>query len=446
MVLKMPSGAGMRSFTAIWVGQFFSFLGTGMTNFALTLWAWKMTGSATALALVGLFFTAPTILASPLAGALVDRWNRKLVMMLTDAAAGVSTLTILILFSLGRLEVWHIYVTTAFAGFFNAFQFPAYSATISLMVSKDQYQRASGMLTLAQNASGILAPIAAGVLVNFIDYNGIFTLDLVTLTLALTILLLLKIPQPPATEAATAKKRSLLEDSLFGFNYIRQRPGLLGLQLVFFTLNFTTALCFPLLAPMILSRTGNDTIILGTVQSAFGVGGVLGGVIVSVWGGPKNKIRGVLFGMIAGSLLGLTVIGLGSSVYVWAMGALLMLIFFPITNSSSQAIWMSKVPPELQGRVFSTRLLIAQISTPIAMLVTGPLADGLLLPGMMEGGSLAPIFGWLVGVGPGTGISLLMFLMGLTGVLVGLAAFAFKPVRDVEKMIPDHDTPATNKM
>jgi MFS family permease len=413
-------------------------LGSAMTNFALTIWAWEATGKATALALTGLAFVLPNILVSPIAGALVDRWNRKIVMMLSDLAAGIGTIAIFLLYTVDSLKIWHLYIIFSFMGLFQSFQFPAYSAAVSTMLDKEQYGRASGMLSLARSASGIFAPVAAGVLLGVIGTGGIMIFDVISFVVAILALLMVKVPQPIVIAEARVKS-SLLEDSVFGFKYILARRGLLGLQLAFFLINFTGSLCFPLLAPMILSQTNNNTVILGTVNSAFGAGGVLGGLVLSAWGGPKKKVQGVLFGMAFSSLLGFTLLGIADSVYLWVAGAFVMMSFNPIINGSNQAIWQSKVPPELQGRVFSARAFIALISQPIAMAITGPLADGFLLPGMMEGGSLVPMFGWLLGVGPGEGISLLFFIMGLIGTVFGLMAYTFKQVRDVEEIIPDHD-------
>jgi len=427
----------MRAFTLVWIGQVVSLLGTRMTQFALTIWMWEITGAATALALGNLFFMAPQMLMSPLAGALVDRWNRKLVMMLSDLAAGLSTVFIFILLRTGSLEIWHLYAAFAFAGAFQAFQFPAYSAAVSAMIPKEQYTRASGMLSLALSASGIFGPIAAGVLMNMVATSGILVFDIASFVVAIAVLLLVHIPQPPAQ---AAERKSLLEDSLFGFRYILERPSLLGLQLVFFFINFTSVLCFSLMAPMILSRTGDDTVVLGTIQSAFGVGGVVGGLALSAWGGFKRRVHGVLGGMILSSILGTLMMGLGRSAPLWIFAAFFTVAFLPLINGSNQAIWQSKVPPEMQGRVFSARALIAQVSAPVATGIAGPLADGFLLPGMMEGGSLAPLFGWLVGVGPGTGISLLFTVMGAMGVLVGLGGYTFPHIRNAEDIIPDHQT------
>jgi DHA3 family macrolide efflux protein-like MFS transporter len=429
---------GMRGFTFIWLGQFTSLLGSSMTNFALTIWAWEKTGTATALALTGLAFVLPNILVYPIAGALVDRWNRKLVMMISDLAAGIGTIFIFLLHISGSLQIWHLYIIFMFMGLFQSFQFPAYSAAVSTMIDKEQYGRANGMLSLARSASNVFAPIAAGILLSVVNISGILLFDVISFVIAIGTLTLVYIPQP-ATQTEKQIKTSLLEDSLFGFKYILTRRGLLGLQLIFFLINFTGSLCFPLLAPMILSQTGNDTVVLGTVQSAFGVGGVVGGLLLSAWGGPKKKIHGVLAGMTISSLFGITLLGLGDSVYLWVIGAFIMMVLNPIINGSNQAIWQSKVSPEIQGRVFSARAFIATISQPIAMAITGPLADGFLLPGMMDGGVLAPIFGWLVGVGPGKGISLLFLAVGLISSLVGLGAYLIKDIKNVELTLPDHD-------
>ena len=429
---------GMKGFTIVWFGQLVSLLGSGMTQFALTIWAWQFTGEATALALVGFFTFAPSILISPLAGALVDRWDRKKVMMLSDLAAGLSTIAVFFLFSTDSLEIWHLYVTGAFAGVFQSFQFPAYSAAISVMLDKEQYSRASGMISLAEAASGILAPIGAGIFFGYTGIPGILLFDVVTFIFAIGTLLAIYIPKHQQSEDQE-EKRSLLQDSLFGFRYIFDRPSLLGVQLVFLGMNLVGSFAFTLLNPMILARTGNDTIILASVQSSFGAGGLVGGILMSVWGGPEKRIYGLLGGLFMLSLFG-GLLGIGQSQIVWMAAAFLMMLFIPILNGCSQALWMSKVPPEFQGRVFATRRLIAQISQPLAMILTGPLADWVFEPAMQQGGSLADVFGWLVGTGAGAGMALIFVFMGISGGLISLIGYSIKTIRDVEELIPDFDS------
>ncbi len=428
---------GMRGFTIIWIGQLISLLGTGMTQFSLTIWAWQTTGVATALALVAFFTAIPQILTSPLAGAIVDRYDRKHVMMLSDLAAGIATAAVLLLYTSGNLQVWHLYITGAFTGAFGAFQFPAYSAAVTTMLQKEQYGRASGMISLAGAASNIIAPIAAGMLLGVVGIGGIMAFDILTFMVAIGALLITHIPKP-ATAGAGTKARSLWEDSMYGFRYIYERRSLTGLLTIFLSLNLILSFSFTLFAPMVLARTGDNTIVLGSVQSAFGIGGVLGGLAMSAWGGPKRRIHGVLLGSAIASL-GTSILGLGRGLTVWAPNAFAIMALIPIINGSSQAIWQAKIPPHVQGRVFATRALLAQVAAPIGMAVTGPLADWIFEPAMMPGGSLAPIFGPLVGTGPGAGMALIFVLMGVLGAIPGLAGYAIESVRNIEDILPDHD-------
>jgi MFS family permease len=433
----------MGTFVFIWIGQAVSMLGTGMSQFALTIWAYQLTGSATALALVGFFSYAPVVLVSPLAGALVDRWNRKLVMMLSDLAAGLSTIVVFILYSTGYLEIWHLYVTGAFAAVFGAFQFPAFSAAMSLMVPKEQYTRANGLVSLAESATIIVAPVLAGILLTVIGINGILIIDMVTFVFAVLCVAAVFIPQPQASESGREAQGSLWRESLYGFQYIWQRKSLLGIQLTFTISNFFFAIGMVLIAPMILARTSNDELALGTVQSFLGVGGVVGALLLSAWGGPKRRIHGVLGGFIFSSLLGQSLMGIGQSLPVWATAAFFSMLVLPFINGSNQSIWQSKVAPDVQGRVFATRRLIAQISGPLGMLIGGPLADRVFEPAMQAGGSLAPLFGPLVGVGPGAGMGLILVFVGLLGTTAGIIGYAIPAIRNAESIMPDHDAAVT---
>jgi len=170
-----------------------------------------------------------------------------------------------------------------------------------------------------------------------------------------------------------------------------------------------------------------------------GWGGVLGGVLLSTWGGPRRKVHGVLLGWVLSSLFGSVLLGLGQSVWAWAACAFIFALIVPILNGSNQAIWQAKVPPDVQGKVFAARRMIAWVAGPLAMLVAGPLADRVLTPAMMPGGALADIFGGLVGVGPGAGMALLLVISGLLGMVVGLGGYLFRVIREAEELIPDHD-------
>jgi len=436
---RRPSG--MFGFSVVWLGQLVSLTGSGMTRFALTIWVWQQTGEATALALVALFSFAPAIIFSPIAGAIVDRVSRKKVMIASDLAAGLSTVALLILYSTGLLQIWHLWAAGFFASTFESFQFPAYSAAITTMIEKKHYTRANAMLTMVESASGIIAPVSAGALLPFLGISGIMIIDIVTFAFAIGALLLVVIPNPVQTAAGRASRGTLFQESLFGFRYIFANPSLLGLLLVFFATNLVFGLAMILYAPMILARTGNNTVILGTTQMMFGIGGVVGGLVITAWGGFKRRIHGILLGLILMSLLGLVVAGVGQTLVVWGVGAFLAMFFLPLVQGSSQAIWQAKVSPDIQGKVFATRRLIAQISSPVAMILGGRLADVVFEPAMASGGAFAQFFQPLVGSGPGSGMAVLFVFSGILGVIVGLIGYLVPVVRQVETRLPDYDAP-----
>jgi DHA3 family macrolide efflux protein-like MFS transporter len=430
---------GMRAFWIIWAGQVISLLGTSMTNFGLTIWAFEKTGEATSLAMIAFFFVTPMVILSPTAGAIVDRSNRKLMMMVSDLAAGLTTIVQLTLFATGNLEIWHLYITAAVAGTFQTFQWPAFSAAMTLMLPKEQYGRANGLLELANAASNIFAPLLAGALLSIIGLTGLMAIDIVSFAFAIGALLLVYVPQPERSEAGREAKASLWQESLYGFRHIIRRPSLLGLQLVFMGGNLFASLAFTLMAPMILARTGNNELIFGSVNSAGAVGGVVGGLVMSAWGGPKRRALGVLGGWLLSGLLGETLLGLGQSLPIWLMAAFAGAFFAPVINASNQAIWQAKVEPDVQGRVFGVRRMIAWAIMPLAQLIAGPLADQVFEPAMQEGGGLADTFGWLVGTGDGAGMALILVLCGLGVALVAIVGYSVRVVRDAEDILPDYD-------
>lgn len=431
--------SGMRGFVVVWLGQVVSMLGTGMTNFALSFWIFQQTGEATALTWAIFFFMAPSVLFSPIAGAIVDRSNRKTIMIVSDLLAGVATIFLLMLLAADSLQIWHIYVANLLAGAANAFQFPAYSAAVTMMLPKEQYGRAAGMLSLAGSASGILAPAFAGALLGPLGLVGIMGIDVATFLFAIFALFIVHIPQPEVTAEGRTGQGSLLQESAYGFRYIFEKPSLLGLQMVFFFINFLAMFGFAVMVPMILARTGNNEIALASVQSLGAIGGVVGGLLLSTWGGPKRKVNGVLLGMIATSIFGQALMGVGQGVFIWATAAFMGQFIIPILNGSNQAIWQAKVAPDVQGRVFAVRRLIAQITAPVATALAGPLADNVFEPAMQPDGALAPLFGWLVGTGAGAGMSVMFVVTGLIGVVVGLGGYLFPAIRDAEDLLLDHE-------
>jgi hypothetical protein len=432
----------MRAFLIFWLGQLVSLLGTNMSRFALTIWAWDLTGQATALALVAVFSFAPAVLISPIAGAMVDRLPRKLMMMLSDGAAGIASFCILLLYLSGNLQLWHLYVAGAFTGIFESFQFPAFSAAISTMVPKEQYGRANGLLSLAESASSIAAPVFAGLLLTVIGIGGILMIDVATCVFAIGVLAFITVPQPKRTTDIDAHgnaiKSNFWQETTYGFRYIWVRPSLLGLQMTFLVSNLLTGIGLVLINPMVLARTNNSELSLATVQTAFGIGGVVGGLMLSTWGGPKRRVHGVLLGFVWASLFQVW-LGIGQSVWVWSAASFLMMLSVPIINGSNQAIWQAKVAPDVQGRVFGARRVFAQVAGPVGMALSGPLADFVFEPAMRPGGALVPALGWLFGIGPGAGMGVIIALTGLIAAAVGIVAYAIPAIYHAEALLPDHE-------
>jgi len=431
---------GMLGFTIVWAGQLISVLTSTMTQFALTIWAYRETGSATALGVVNTAFIVPFLLLAPIAGVMVDRYNRKLMMMVSDLAAVTATVGLLVINSIGQLQMWHLYVAAAINGLGNTFQWPAYSAAISTMVPKKHYSRANGMMSLIESGPGVLAPMLAGILLPIIYLTGIFILDIATFILAIIALLLVYIPQPVKTIEGQAGQGNIWREAVYGFKYIFARRGLLGLLIFFVCLNLTIGLSVSISAPFILSRTGNNSAILGATQSAAAIGAVVGGLLISLWGGFKRRMTSIFLGEALTGLFCLVIFGLGRSLPVWIAANVLGGIFPIFTNGASQAIWQAKVAPDIQGRVFSARRMIAWAVNPITPILAGLLADYVTEPAMQSRTWLANTFNWLVGREPGSGMALQFVLTGIAYMAIALIVFLFFPVvRNLEDLHADHD-------
>ncbi len=436
---KRPTG--MSAFIVVWLGQIVSVLASSMSQFGLTIWMYQQTESALAMGLMQVAFILPFLLLSPIAGVMVDRYNRKLMMMVSDFTAILATGSVFILLMLGRLEFWHLYIAAALNGIGNTFQWPAYSAAISTMVPKEQYSRANGLMSLMEAGPGVLAPLLAGMFLPLIGLVGILSIDVITFFFAIGALLLVVVPQPVRTEAGEEARGSLRHEAAYGFRYIFKRPSLLGLQMVFFFGNLFFGIAFTLLAPMVLARTGSNTVIFGLVESAGAIGGVTGGIFMSIWSGFKRRVNGVLLGWMISSL-GLMLIGVGQGLPIWLPAMFVTSLVSPLVNTSNQAIWQSKVAPDVQGRVFSARRLIAWFTNPISPIIAGVLADFVFEPAMSADTAMAAIFGPLVGTGPGAGMGLIMLLCGLLGLMVPVIAYFIPAIRNAERILPDHDQPA----
>lgn len=428
-----PEPRSTRTFLVIWTGQLVSILGSGLTNFGIGVWVFNHTHSTSAFAMQAMAAAVPGVLLSPVAGALVDRWDRRIALIVSDAGAAISSLILAVLVLGGHLELWHIIVLTALSSAFSTLSWPAMSAAVTLLVPKRNFGRANGLLAGAEATSMILAPLLGAMVMSRYGLTALIEADVVSFAVAIGSLLLIRIPAPPRSAIGEASKESILREVSFGFRYIWKRKGLLGLLTYFWLLNLFGGFINVLWTPLLLIYF--DRIILGQVLSMMGLGMLAGTLVMSLWGGPKKKVYGVLgFGAFSGVML--CFIALPPVWYLYAAAGFLSMASMPILNASSQAIWQVKTEPDVQGKVFAARRMIAWGSAPLAYIATGPLADKVFLPGLMPGGSLVPLFPFIA-PGVGAGYRALFLVFGLLTAAAALIALVLPKLRNVERDLPD---------
>jgi MFS family permease len=427
---------GTRTFLIIWIGQLVSLVGSQLTAFALGVWVYDETRSVLWLALTQIAFSTPQVLFSPWAGVLADRWNRRTVMIVSDVGAGLAVLAAGILYLTDRLQPWMVIPLNFWMAAFIALMWPAYTASITLLVPKEQYGRANGFVQLGEALTQIAGPAVAGVLYVTIRLGNMALIDFATYLFAATLMILfVRIPNPPRTEHEGQAKKSVLQEMRFGWEYIQARKGLLALLLYFFSLNFLGGIISPLFTPLILDNW--EANVLGYLSTIMGVGMLVGTLVMSAWGGGKRKVFTLLGAGLVGSLF-VAVMGIRISIPLLAVCGFGFMFTIPLMNASSQAIWQAKVAPEVQGRIFALRRTIAWSSQIVAPLLAAPLADYVFKPGMTEGGVLAAVFGPIFGVGENHGIGVLISVLGVAMTILCALTFFNPYIRNVEIDLPDH--------
>lgn len=423
----------MNTFFTIWIGQLISIVGSGLTGFALGVWIFQETGRATPFALTVLFGSLPAVLLGPIAGSVADRFSRKKVMLLADTGNAIITLIAFVLLLNGQLEIWNIYVIALAGSVFSAFQEPAFGASIIMLVPKKDLQRANGMTQMTNALGNLVPPLLAGLLFGLIGLKGIMLIDFITYFAAMGTIIISRIPQPERVEPQV--KGSQWQEAMAGWRYLKSTGGLLGLVFYFALVNFMINYAAVLTSPMVLANF--SPAILGYIQTVGGVGMLIGSVLLSVWGGPKKKIFSILL-FISISSIGLAIAGLRPNAFLIAAGYFVMLFVIPLASGSSQAIFQTKVPLDLQGRVYAMRGMISRSMMPLAFLTAGPIADFVFEPMLREGGALANTFvGQVIGVGPGRGIGLIFIIAGSATILTSIIAYLNPNLREIESRIPD---------
>ena len=364
------------TFFTIWAGQQFSLIGSHLVQFALVWWLTKTTGSATVLAMATLVAMLPQVVLGPLTGVLVDRWNRRVVMIIADGAIALASVGLAYLFWIEAVQVWHVYLIMVIRSIGGGFHWPAMAASTSLMVPKEHLARVAGLNQTMQGTMNIVAPPLGAILLYLLPMHGIMGIDVGTAAIAILPLLFISIPQPTRTATMGGDKPSFLAEIRAGFLYVWGWHGLFLVLIMATLINFAVNPAFSLLPILVTKHFAGEAFHLGWLNSAFGIGIVLGGLALSIWGGFRRRILTTLMGIL-GMGIGILTLGLvpGSGFWI-AVGA----IFFagmmsPLINGPLQALVQSEVAPDMQGRVFTLAASLTAAMSPLSLAVAGPLAD-----------------------------------------------------------------------
>lgn len=419
----------MRTFLALWAGQLQSMVCSALTGFGLSVWIYQRTGSATQFAMNSLFMVVTGLVIGQVSGAIADRWDRKRMLLCSDFGMALNTLVLATLLLLGRLEVWHIYLITVSGAVFNSFRWPAMNGIIVQITPPEHLSRANGLMFTGETASSVLAPLLAGTLMVLVGLPGILIIDSISFGVFLTVLLVIRIPRimPPRREA----RRSIGGDIAEGWAFVYRRPGLVGLLAFSALSNFLFGVVEVLFTPLVLGA--GSVALLGWSSTIAASGMLAGGLLMSAWGGPKRRVR-FFFTMVAvQGALAITV-GIQPIIPLIMIGAAGYMFVFPLLGSTQQALWQTRVPHHMQGRISSVRNTVASAATPLALIIAGPLADRVFRPMLVAGGSLdGTLVARVLGTGPDRGIGLLFVVMGVLSMTAAALAYLYPRIRHVEQ-------------
>jgi MFS transporter, DHA3 family, macrolide efflux protein len=423
-----------RRFLVIWSGQMVSGLGSGVSDFALGVWVYQETGSATRLAFVPLLVALTTILVSPLAGTVVDRWNRRTLIAACDFGSGLVALLLMVLHAAGALQVWQVYLALPFMVGLSVVQRLAFAASMSLLVPPRHLARLNGLQQAGAAGILIVSPLLAGITVEAVGLRGALLINFATFLVAVATLLAVRFPGKVAVAQAGEAGDPWWRSFWAGWSYVAARPGLLGLLVLFAVSNTVLGIAQVLLTPLILGI--GSVAALGAVSSVGAAGMLGGGAILGVWGGPRRRVSAVLvLSALQGSLLFLG--GLKPSLPLIGAALFAFMLLVPLIQGTSQTLWQTKIDLGLQGRVFALREVVFTVAMPVAFLVAGPLAERVFEPLLMPGGALAGSVGRVIGIGAGRGVGLLFMVLGAV-IVAAVAVTALSPrVRRLEEELPD---------
>lgn len=407
----------LRDFYWLWSTQSLSQLGSSITSFALTLWLYETTGSALSTAALTICSYAPYVVLSIFAGSLTDRWDKKKVMLVCDTLAALCTLTVLILYKTGNLEVWHLYAINVFSGLMNTVQQPASEVAMTLIIPKECYQKTGGLHQLARSTISILNPLIATALYGMAGLDLVIALDLVSFAVAfLTLLFLIKLPKPEYK-----KTENVIKLAREGLQFLKQTPLVLRLILFMSGINLVASGCDATLPAYVIPNPRGGREMLGIVTSASGIAMIIGSMIATVLPKPKNRVKVVYVTMLFSMATENFILAFARSPILWIIGQVIGWILVPIMSTNLDVILRNSIPMELQGRVYACRNTLQFFTIPIGMLLSGVLIDEVCEP-FMSLNSENRILTVLFGVGKGSGAAVMMLILAITGTLFCIIA------------------------
>lgn len=416
----------LKSFIILWLTQSFSALGSAMTNFALVIWLYNDSGSALTTAMLTVCSYAPYVVMSIFAGAVSDKWNKKTIMLVCDSLAALCTVAVLILLKTDALEVWHLYVLNALNGLMNTIQQPASDVAATLLTPEKHYQKTSGMRSFSNSLVSILTPVFAAAIVAFAGVEAVIAVDLFTfLTAFLTLLFFIRIPEP---ERKSEKAESVLQSAKSGLVYLKTNKGILWLILFLAAINFIASIYDAALPAMILSKS-NQTV-LGVVNAFVGIAALAGSVIATIAPAPKSRVKVTCNCLLISMSTENFLLAFGRTPVIWCVGAVLGWLSIPLMNANMDVIFRTKIPTDMQGRVYSARNTLQFFTIPLGYFLGGLLVDKVFEPFMAwnKSGFLANLFG----EEKGSGAAMLFFVIGIAGVAVCLIFRRVKAIREID--------------
>ncbi len=423
---------GMSAFWVTWAGLVVSFTASGLTRFGLSVWMYQETRDAQAFALLLFFGILPLSIGSLIAGPVVDRLDRRRVLMASSLIARLPTLVLLLLWWQGGLALWHIYLALVVNGLANAFVLPAYDASVRMLVPTRRLGQASGFSQLIQSLGLVVGPPIAGALLVTVGLGGLFALDIVSVVLAVLALALVRIPNPARADhepEVTAGFAGVWRDFVFGLRYVVERPAFLFLSAFMAAALFAGGFTYALSGPVVLGLADEAT--MGLMYAAFGIGSVVGAVAIGAWGGPSRRVPAILVATLVSGfatvLLGLRPDVVWIGVFLVALGGSQATML-----ALNRVVFQEHSAPTVLGRVFAFRVVLATAAQATGVVVAGSLAAHVFEPAMAAGGAWAPWLGAWIGTGEGRGAALLMSLAGVALLLATLVAASSRRVRRLE--------------